>query len=186
MSAVGTEAGPQARILRYGSSSLRRRAQEADPEAGETRDLLDELWGILADDGGVGLAAPQIGVSRRVIVIRHPERSPANQRIDLVNPVIEEAFGEAELFEEGCLSFPGLYAEILRPRGVKFSYHDRAGRSQRVRDDGLLARIVQHEVDHLDGTLFIDHFSVWQKIRYGPRLLLILLGRLLAETRIRK
>lgn len=173
-------------IKRFGSRCLRLAAEDAVPGDRETQELLDELWRVLAGDGGVGLAAPQIGVSRRVIVIRDPQRPRDEQRIDLVNPVIHEAFGPEVPFEEGCLSFPGLYTTICRPKGVQLSYHDFAGTPHQVRDDRLLARIAQHEIDHLDGVLFIDHLSRWQKFFLGPKLMLIVLGRLLGEMRIRK
>jgi peptide deformylase len=139
------------------------------------------MWEVLAADGGVGLAAPQIGVLERLVVVRDPDQPPGRQRLDLVNPVITGLFGPPVPFEEGCLSFPGLYTTIRRPRGVRLEYHDAAGRPGRLSNDSLVARIVQHEVDHLNGVLFIDHLSAWGKFRAGPRLLLILLLKLLGK-----
>ncbi len=99
--------------------------------------------------------------------------------MDLVNPVVRRTFGREVSFEEGCLSFPGLYTDVVRPRGVELEYEvpGRKGR-QTLRNDKLLARIVQHEVDHLDGVLFIDHLSVLDRWLLGPRLLGIGLRRL--------
>ncbi len=171
------------RIRRFGDTCLRQRAREVPGGAPETRALLDTLWEVLAADGGVGLSAPQIGEASRVLVIRDPGRPAGKQRLDLVNPVILRTFGAAEPFEEGCLSFPGLYTTIMRPRGVEVSYTvpDEGGRRLQLRDDGTLARIIQHEVDHLDGVLFIDHLSRVDCWLLGPKLLWIMVRRLLGN-----
>jgi len=169
------------RIHRYGDVCLRHQAQEVSAGAPQTRALLDTLWEILAADGGVGLAAPQIGKPERVVVIRDPSRPENEQRVDLVNPVIIRTFGPSESFEEGCLSFPGLYTTVMRPRGVELEYWSPHESSQRLRlrVDTVLARIIQHEVDHLDGVLFIDHLSPVERWLLGPRLLWIMTRRLL-------
>ena len=160
----------------YGSRCLRRTARDADPGSEETRQLLDTLWSTLVDDGGVGLAAPQIGQEVRALVVRDPGKPASRQRLDLVNPVIEERFGPERPFEEGCLSFPGIYFQVMRPAGIKVSFHDREGRPGTIRDQDLVARIIQHEVDHLDGVLFIDHLSIWQRFWLLPRLALTVLA----------
>jgi peptide deformylase len=162
---------PLVRIRRYGHGCLRRKARPVDPAAPETRELLDTLWATLGAEGGVGLAAPQINRDCRVVVVIDPERPAGQQRIDLVNPVIKETFGPRIPFEEGCLSFPGLYTKVWRPRGAVVQYDGEQGK-RRLRDEGLAARIIQHELDHLDGVLFIDHLSVWQRLLLGPRLML--------------
>lgn len=172
-----------AAIRLFGDGSLRRRAEEAPPTAPQTRALLDTLWETLAADGGVGLAAPQIGVNRRVVVVRDPNRPPDDQRFDLVNPVIRETFGPPTPFQEGCLSFPGLYTRVLRPQGMELEYSTPATGAERLRlrSDDLFARIVQHEVDHLDGVLFIDHLSPVDRWLLGPKLLGIMARRLLGR-----
>ena len=141
-------------VLRYGDPGLRRRCRPFEPGHPDAAQLADELWARLAGDG-VGLAAPQIGDDRRLIVIDDP-RKVGRKPLVLVNPTIERTSGPSEPFEEGCLSFPGLYLTIRRRRGVRFRYFDLAGRQHRLADNGLLARIVQHEIDHLDGILFCD------------------------------
>ena len=168
------------RIRRYGDGCLRRRASAADVAAPETRALLDALWEVLAADGGVGLAAPQINVNQRVVVVRDTGRPAAEQRLDLVNPVIRETFGEDTPFEEGCLSFPGLYTTVVRPKGIVLTYFTptEGQRELRLRDSDLLARVIQHEVDHLDGVLFIDHLSPVDRWLLGPKLLWIMVRRL--------
>jgi peptide deformylase len=164
-----------ARIRRYGNRCLRRRAWSVDPADEGTRELLDTLWATLRADGGVGLAAPQINRDCRVVVVIDPERTPGKQRIDLVNPVILETFGPRVSFEEGCLSFPGLYTHVWRPQGVVVEFDGPVGR-QTLRDEGLVSRIILHEIDHLDGILFIDHLPVWKKLMLPPRLLMFVMS----------
>lgn len=161
---------PAVRIRRFGNRCLRRPAQTVDPAAPETRDLLDCLWNSLNRDGGVGLAAPQIDRDARVVIVLDPERPPGQQRIDLVNPVIRETFGPRVPFEEGCLSFPGLYTRVWRQRGVVVAAEGPDG-VRVLREEGLASRIIQHEVDHLDGVLFIDHLPILRRIMLAPRLL---------------
>lgn len=173
--------GAPAPIRRFGSRCLRRAAATADPGSPATAQLLDRMWQVLEADGGVGLAAPQVGDSRRVVVVRDTRQPAGRQRLDLVNPVVEAAFGPSVPFEEGCLSFPGLYFVVRRPRGIRVRYHDREGTPCSLEDTGLVARIVQHEVDHLDGVLFIDHLPAWRRLLHGPRLLLIMLTGLLGK-----
>ena len=102
--------------------------------------------------------APQIGVGKRVVVVRDPRAPAGLQRLDLVNPEVVSTFGPDTPFTEGCLSFPGLYTTVVRPKGIVLKYDTADGR-RTMRDEELVARIVQHEVDHLDGVLFIDHLS---------------------------
>jgi len=167
--------GVRAPIRRYGSACLRTRACDADPAAPETRELARRLWRVLDTQDGVGLAAPQLGADRRVIVISEPVAGGARRRVTLINPVVRRTFGPAVPFAEGCLSFPGLYVRVMRPQGVEVEFDDPeqpAGR-RTLRDQGLLARVVQHEIDHLEGVLFIDHLSPLQRLLLAPRLLLI-------------
>jgi peptide deformylase len=144
-----------------------------DPETGV---LVQRLWRILEADGGVGLAAPQIGHNQRIVIVRDPDASTAKSRTTLINPEVMETFGESVPFEEGCLSFPGLYAEVIRPKGVVVNFTDESGHKHQVRNEGVFARIVQHEVDHLDGVLFVDRLTFFRKLWLAPRLLVQLLG----------
>ncbi|MFT5234364.1 MAG: peptide deformylase [Candidatus Krumholzibacteriia bacterium] len=168
--------GPQ--IRRFGSACLRRQAVPADAKSPATQELLDRMWEVLLADGGVGLAAPQIDENVRLVVVRDPDRPIGEQRLDFVNPVVTRRYGPEKYFNEGCLSFPGLYAHVLRREGIEFSFESAdSGDLTTQKDHGLLARIIQHEVDHLDGVLFIDHLSVWDRLMLGPQLLRILLRR---------
>jgi len=155
-------------ILRYGDPRLRRTCRT--PAAGEDLGpLVDALWRVLDHDGGVGLAAPQLGDPRRVIVCKLPP-DRGDERVTLVDPVIESYHGHRIGFSEGCLSFPGLFVRVVRPEGVTVSYRDPDGRTRRRRASGLLARIVQHEVDHLDGVLFTDRLPAWRRWALAWRL----------------
>ena len=126
------------------------------------------------------MAAPQIGVAGRACVIRDQGESGPVERLDLVNPVLKRTFGPEEVFEEGCLSFPGLYFNVVRQRGAVIEYQDAEGKQLRLKDEGLLARIAQHEMDHLDGVLFIDRIPVWKRVLLGPRLLWLIVSGTLA------
>jgi len=161
-------AGP---IRLFGSACLRRRARPADPADPATAARLDAMHALLDDGRGVGLAAPQVGDERRLIVLRDPRRPAGRQRLELINPEVTATFGPDVPFEEGCLSFPGLFLRVMRPRGVEVRYLTREGEAATLRDDGLVARILQHEIDHLDGVLFIDRLGAWGRALRAPRLL---------------
>ncbi len=165
-------------VLRFGNRCLRAVCAPLAPGGTEADEVLDALWETLEAGDGVGLAAPQIGILRRALVVRDQRPRHKHVRLELVNPVITSLWGEERFFEEGCLSFPGLYLPVRRPQGVAVDYFDRQGRERTLRDRDLVARIVQHEVDHLDGRLFIDHLSPWRKLVATPRLWAIRLGGL--------
>jgi peptide deformylase len=163
-------AAHEIRIL--GDPVLRQLAAPEPAVDDEVRRLIDEMLETMYDAEGVGLAAPQIGLSRRIIVIDvHEGAVPA---FGMVNPVIVERSEEAERGEEGCLSIPGLKEIVERSARVVVEGLDRDGNPRRIEATGLLARALQHEIDHLDGILFLDRVSPlkrqmllkrWQKIR---------------------
>lgn len=148
-------------VLIYGDRRLRRVCREVAPEEDLGALAATMAQTMLAADG-VGLAAPQIGDQRRVILCRDPGRMHEPPLV-LVNPVIEAATGPRVSIEEGCLSFPGLYLRLWRPQSVQVRYRDLDGKRQQFRAVGLLARIIQHEVDHLEGVLFVDHLPRWRR-----------------------
>ncbi len=165
-------------VLRFGNRCLREVCQALVPGSGEAAAVLDDLWASLDAGDGVGLAAPQIGILGRALVVRARPAGGRAVRLEMVNPVITGTSGPDTPFEEGCLSFPDLYLPVERPAGVTVAYCDRQGRKQTLHDEDLVARIVQHEIDHLDGRLFIDHVPRWRMLTAWPRLSLIRLGRL--------
>ncbi|MBI4409390.1 MAG: peptide deformylase [Gemmatimonadetes bacterium] len=145
----------QIRLL--GDPALRRKAQPVTAVDDEIRRLMDDLLETMYAADGVGLAAPQVGVSGRVFVV--DLRDPAVPPFGLVNPVVLEQSQETDRGEEGCLSIPGLREIVERPARVVVEGLDREGLPRRIEADGLLARVLQHEIDHLDGVLFIDRVS---------------------------
>ena len=116
--------------------------------------LIDDMMETMQEAGGVGLAGPQVGVSLRVIVLQMPEEEP----IAIVNPEIVKQSGEGQVIE-GCLSLPGQSGEIMRYDAITVKGLDRQGKKIRIRADGLKAQALQHELDHLNGVLYIDHLE---------------------------
>jgi peptide deformylase len=137
-----------------GSPVLRQRSAEVGRVDDEVRRFIDAMFETMDANKGVGLAANQVGVARRIAVI-----DADGHRIALVDPRITSAEGPKEAEEEGCLSVPDIFAEVTRPTRVTLEALDRDGRPYTLEADGLLARAIQHEIDHLDGVLFIDHLG---------------------------
>ncbi len=125
----------------------------------EVRALADDMLDTMYAAPGVGLAAPQVGVSRRVIVLDVSEKDDEKQPYIMINPVIVQRSTDLNIHEEGCLSMPDVRTEIERPAKVTVRFLDRAGKQQELKADGLLATCIQHEIDHLEGKLLIDYMS---------------------------
>ncbi len=140
------------RVIEVGDEVLRKKAKEVEKVDDKIRELLDDMVETMHKFNGVGLAAPQVGILKRIIVIDlYDDKGP----IKLVNPVIIKEKGEQEV-EEGCLSFPNQYAKIIRPMEVKVKALNENGEEIKISAKGLLAQALAHEIDHLDGILFID------------------------------
>jgi peptide deformylase len=142
-------------ILRYGDATLHERAEPVTDITGEIDRLIDDMIETMYAAPGIGLAAPQIGVPLRIFVVDLSVGRDPNGLLVMINPQIAEADG-MQLEEEGCLSVPGFNATVVRPSRVVVRALDRQGAEQRHEGTGLLARAFQHEMDHLDGTLFVD------------------------------
>ena len=129
------------------------------------RQLLDDMLETMYAAKGIGLAAPQVGISERVLVIDlNPGEDTQDKKIyKIINPEITWVSDEDSHYEEGCLSVPTHYADVVRPASVKVKYLDETGAAQELTADGLLATCIQHEIDHLDGILFIDHISALKR-----------------------
>ena len=123
--------------------------------------LVDAMFDTLVEADGVGLAAPQIGVSKKFFIV--DLRRGDDSRYVFINPEIIETSMEEGPYEEGCLSIPGFYREVIRPLRVKVQAQDLNGKYFTIDADGLLARVIQHENDHLNKTLFIDHLTPEEK-----------------------
>lgn len=141
------------RIVREeGDEILRKKSREVERVDDRIRDLLDDMVDTMHKYNGVGLSAVQVGILKRLVVIDlYDDKGP----IKLVNPVILKTKGEQEV-EEGCLSFPNKYAKMIRPAEVVAEALDENGKKIKIKAKGLLAQAICHELDHLDGVLFID------------------------------
>jgi peptide deformylase len=149
-------------IRMLGDPVLRAPSEAVDEVDDGVRTLVADLMDTMYDADGVGLAAPQVGVGLRVIVVDTREEDGEGP-LALVNPSIVEASGDTEKAEEGCLSIPGIADIVERPARVVIEALDPEGRPLRVEADGLRARALQHEVDHLDGVLFLDRLSALKR-----------------------
>jgi peptide deformylase len=138
---------------------LKAKAQKVEVVDDTIRTLIDDMLETMYDAPGIGLAAPQVGVLKRVIVLDVAGKDEPPAPMGLVNPEVIWESEETNVYEEGCLSLPTHYAEVERPAVVKVRYLDRDGKAHEVEADGLFATCVQHEIDHLDGVLFVDYIS---------------------------
>lgn len=138
---------------------LRQQSKPVETVDSEIQRLADDMLETMYDAPGIGLAAIQIGVARRMLVIDLSRDDEDNKPQVFINPEILKVSDEVSTYEEGCLSIPDYYAEVERPASLTVGYVDRDGKQQTVEADGLLATCLQHEIDHLNGVLFIDHIS---------------------------
>jgi peptide deformylase len=130
-----------------------------------TRALLDDMLETMYDAPGIGLAAIQIGIPKRLVVLDLSKQDEPRAPLFLVNPEIVWSSGDKSFYEEGCLSIPDYYEEVERPQVVRVRFVDRNGEAKEIEADGLLATAIQHEIDHLNGVLFVDHISKLKRDR---------------------
>ncbi len=138
---------------------LKFRCKPVDAVDDGVRAQLADMLATMYDAPGIGLAAPQVGDERRLIVIDVARDDDPPEPMQIVNPKILWESDKKCIMNEGCLSIPDVYYDVKRPEQVRVKYLDETGTKQEVEADGLLARCLQHEIDHLDGVLFIDHIS---------------------------
>jgi peptide deformylase len=148
-------------VLTLENELLREKAKPVKKFDGHTADLAREMAAILQNESGIGLAGPQVGVFERFFITLVP-----NDKIRVfVNPSIIETSIETSKYEEGCLSIPGVFEDVVRPSRVKVQAWDESGKVFNLECGGVLARCVQHEYDHLEGVLFIDKLSEFKRTR---------------------
>lgn len=150
-------------ILTAPDPRLKRRAKPVEKVDDRIRRLMDDMLETMYAAPGIGLAAPQVGVLERVIVIDVAASDQPPQPLRLANPEILWASEEEAAYDEGCLSLPDYYAEVVRPQKVRVRYIDHENEIREMEAEGLLATCIQHEIDHLDGTLFVDHISALKR-----------------------
>ena len=153
------------KLYTYPEKILAQKCEKVDVVDDKIRHLLDDMLETMYEDKGVGLAAPQIGVSKRIIVVddKTTEEGKGENPMYMVNPEIIEKSDEMILFNEGCLSVPGQCAEVERYQRIKVKYLDYNGKEQVIEAEDYLAVILQHEIDHLDGILYLDRISRLKK-----------------------
>jgi peptide deformylase len=146
-------------ILTAPDPRLKAVASDVAKVDGEIRTLIDDMLQTMYEADGIGLAAVQIGVAKRVIVMDIDQKDGKKNPRVFVNPKLLWVSEELATFEEGCLSVPDIWEEVERPASIRAEYLGRDGKKQTLEADGLLADCLQHEMDHLEGVLFIDHLS---------------------------
>lgn len=184
-------------IVPYGQPVLRRQADEVPSDYPNLKQLIADMFETMEVSGGVGLAAPQIDLSLRLFVVDVPPieledgpsagvPSPAQRfRQAFVNPQLLEEEGEPWRFDEGCLSFPGLYEAVYRRPIVKVRFQDEDLRWQEATYDGYVARVFQHEYDHIEGKTFVDHLSTLRRAMLKKRLDKIARGEVHVDYRMK-
>ena len=152
------------KILKFPDQDLRIKAKPVESFDEELKTLTDDMFETMHSVNGIGLAATQIGVANQVAVIDiSPEK---NEPLVIVNPAIQILDpSKTEDYDEGCLSVPGFFEKISRPSEIKLTYQDLNGKKQEIKPEGLLTKVVQHELDHLNGRLFVDHISELKRRR---------------------
>jgi len=159
-------------IVIYPDKRLKLISKEVTVFDASLHTLLDDMYDTMCSKNGVGLAAIQIGIAQRVLIINVPleveedkHDQPKENTLEMINPIIIEKEG-LELFQEGCLSIPGVYEDVERAKHVKVEYYDRNGEKQSIDDDDFLSIAMQHEMDHLDGKVFIEKFSYIKRKKF--------------------
>lgn len=155
-------------ILIIPDTRLRQVAEPVAAVDADVRRLADDMLETMYKAPGIGLAAPQIGILRRIVVVdvaKRQNEGATPEPMVLINPTVTWSSEERSVYEEGCLSIPEFYEEVERPAVVHVSFLDRDGAPRSIEADGILATCLQHEVDHLNGVLFIDHISRLKRSR---------------------
>ena len=159
-------------IVVYPDKRLKLISKEVTSFDSELHILLDDMYETMRSKNGVGLAAIQVGVDLRALIINIPledkegeHDQPKENTLEMINPIILEADGN-EKFQEGCLSIPGVYEDVERAKHVKVEYFDRDGNKCIIEDDDFLAIAMQHEMDHLDGKVFIEKLSFLKRKKF--------------------
>jgi peptide deformylase len=171
----------QREIVVYPDKRLKMISKEVELFDQELHQLLDDMYDSMIAKNGIGLAAIQIGVPQRVLIInipledsgdgdsygkdRQPNDQPRSNTIEMINPVITQSSGQ-EKFQEGCLSVPGFYEDVTRAKSVTVEYFDRNGNAKSISDENFLAIAIQHEMDHLNGRVFVEKLSYTKRKKF--------------------
>jgi len=157
------------KIIKFNHPTLKKKATKVNPKDPELKKIIRQMKKLMTKDEGIGLAAPQMNVSQQIVTIQTQDGI-----FTLLNPKISKKSLKQEEMEEGCLSFPGFFGIVKRPYKVKVCFQDEQGKKIKLKAEGMLARVLQHEIDHLNGQLFIykvkrftkgDEQELWEKMR---------------------
>jgi peptide deformylase len=149
-------AKPPLKLHYLGDRVLRQPAKRISKVDDEVRQLARQMLETMYSEDGIGLAAPQVGTNKQLLVVDCDLENPATPPFILINPTITQSSRDVCIIQEGCLSIPGVFLNVVRPEVIEVSYKDENGRPQKITATGLLARVIQHEIDHLNGVMFVD------------------------------
>ncbi|MFT5156965.1 MAG: peptide deformylase [Bacteroidia bacterium] len=175
-------------IRAYGDPVLRKACDEIDPQYPNLKTLLENMFETMDESNGVGLAAPQIGLNIRLFIIDSTamyDNEKDGLRTVFINPIITEESGKAWAFEEGCLSIPNIRENVNREPKIKITYYDENFAKHQAEFNGMTARVIQHECDHIEGVLFIDHLSALKRKLMKGKLTDISKGNVSVDYRMR-
>ncbi len=166
-------------IYLYGNEILKKKAKPVTEITFDDIQLIKNMFETMSQSNGIGLAANQIGELKQILVvdISEMEAGKGTKPIAVINPEIIDEEGESE-YEEGCLSIPDVREKVWRPEKIRLRYHDINMEEQEIEADGLMARVLQHEIDHLNGFLFVDHLTSTKKTFLRPKLKKVMRGEI--------
>ena len=150
-------------IITVPNETLKKISEPIEKVGANEKKLINDLFETMYNSNGIGLAAVQVGILRRVLVIDVSHKDEKKKPLSFINPIIKKVSDETSIYEEGCLSIPDTFIEIERPKICEVEYIDLDGKIQNLKCDGLLSTCLQHEINHLDGKLIIDHLSKLKK-----------------------
>ena len=156
---------PPLKVHQLGDEALRTPANRIVKVDDSIRKLVKDMLITMYSSKGIGLAAPQVGIQKRLLVIDLNFEDPNSPPMVFINPEIISSSAGLDTYEEGCLSIPGVYLNVLRPSSIKLSYRDEMGRPKKMNADGLMARCIQHEIDHLNGVCFVDKVTDEEELK---------------------
>ena len=156
---------PPLEIHMMGNKVLRATGKRISKVDKAVRDLAKDMLRSMYSAKGIGLAAPQVGIAKRMLVIDLDIENSTSLPLVMINPEITTVSAGIDTYEEGCLSIPGVYLDVVRPSTIKVSFRDEMGRPRKMNANGLMARCIQHEIDHLNGVLFVDRVKDQESLR---------------------
>jgi peptide deformylase len=152
-------AKPPLEVHHLGDRVLRQPAKRVAKVDDEIRQIVRQMLQTMYSEDGIGLAAPQVAINKQIVVIDIDPENPEHQPLVLINPTVKSFGRELVATQEGCLSIPGVYLDVQRPEAIEVSFKDEQGRPRTIKATGLLSRAIQHEIDHLNGVLFVDRVN---------------------------